>query len=172
MRKIAWGSGMLAVLLACWTLSLAQEVPSSAKPSGAAKPPAAPAPLPAAVAETKFSPAQQHLMLTARRGADWLARMHDAKGRFLPGYLPALQRASEGDNLARQATAAAGLARAARVLREEAYAVRSAQTLLTLLEDTVIDPADKTSRIVDLPGDRLVRAVAGAYLVLAIYELH
>ena len=37
--------------------------------------------------------------------ADWLARMHGIKGRFLPGYLPALKQELEGDNLMRQASA-------------------------------------------------------------------
>jgi hypothetical protein len=172
MGKLALGGGNLGLLLACWTLAQAQELPTTAKPS-TAKPPA---PMLAAKdsshgAQPKRTPQQQQMLLYARRGADWLARMHDPKGRFLPGYLPALQRASEGDNLPRQALAAAGLAHAARVLGEEAYAVRAAQTLLTLLEDTIVDPADKTCRIVDLPGDRLVRAAAAAHLVQAICEL-
>jgi hypothetical protein len=125
----------------------------------------------AVTVEDKLSPAQQQLLLTARRGADWLARMHDPKGRFLPGYLPALQRASEGDNLVRQAAAAAGLARASRSLKEEGYAVRAAQTILTLLEDTVVDPTDKNARLIDTPGDAVTRAVMAAALILAIHEL-
>ena len=165
MRTIAMGSGILTVMLACWTLGQAQDTPAPTKPV------APPARLPAAVTEAKLTPAQQQMMLNARRGADWLARMHDVKGRFLPGYLPALQRASEGDNLNRQATAAAGLARAARVMREEAYAVRAAQTILTLLEDTIPDPDDKTCLLVDLPGDRLTRASAAASIILATCEL-
>jgi hypothetical protein len=165
MRTIAMSGGILTVMLACWTLGQAQDTPA---PNKLAAPPAR---LPASVTEAKLTPAQQQMLLNARRGADWLARMHDVKGRFLPGYLPALQRASEGDNLGRQATAAAGLARAARVMREEAYAVRAAQTILTLLEDTVADPDDKSCLLVDLPGDRLARASAAASIVLAACEL-
>lgn len=142
--------------------------------------PAAPAPSPPAEAPRAAAPAadfsrlsdvqKQHLQ-TARRGADWLFRMHGVKGRFLPGYLPALRQVMEGDNYLRQAGAAAALARAARLCGEERYAARASQAILALLEDTAPDPDDSLSRCTTLPQGAVNRLGAAAALVLAIHEL-
>ncbi|MGL4555163.1 MAG: hypothetical protein ACRC33_28690 [Gemmataceae bacterium] len=131
----------------------------------------APPPVPAPKPEVKLSPAQVQLQFAARRGADWLSRMHGVKGRFLPGYLPALKQEVEGDDLMRQASAAAGLGRAARYLGEEGYAARAAQAALALFEDTHPDPTDPACRLISMPGDAVSRLAASAALVLAVHDL-
>lgn len=134
-------------------------------------PPTMPTSAPATRAESKLNPAQLELQLAARRGADWLSRMHGIKGRFLPGFLPALKQELESDNFSRQASAAAGLARAARHLGEEGYAARASQTALALFEDTALDPADPTRRTISLPGDVVTRMASAAALILVVHEL-
>src|SRR5262245_35172740 len=113
---------------------------------------------------------KQHL-LAAQRGADWLFRMHGLKGRFLPGYQPALRQVMQGDSYLRQAGAAAPLARAARVCGEERLAVRATQALLALLEETAPDPRDSLSRVITLPSGIVPPLAAAGALAAAIHEL-
>ena len=78
------------------------------------------------------------MLLSARRGAEWLFRMNNPKGRFVHGLEPALPDVVlEGDNYLRQAGAAFALARAARVLGDDRYTARSTQAILALLDETV-----------------------------------
>src|SRR5690606_34185108 len=51
-------------------------------------------------------PLARQFHLSAQRGAAWLYRMNGVKGRFLHGYLPAVQAPLEGDHYLRQACAA------------------------------------------------------------------
>jgi hypothetical protein len=111
------------------------------------------------------------MLLAAQRGADWLSRMNTVKGRFAPGWLPALNAPLEGDDYARQAAAAAALARAARVFGDERYAARASQAALVLLDATAVDPGDPKARHTALPSASLNRLGAAALLVLAINEL-
>jgi hypothetical protein len=113
---------------------------------------------------------KQHLM-AALRGADWLYRKHGVKGKFQPGYLPALARVTEGDSIFRQAGAAAALARAARFCGEERYAARATQAILALLEDTTPDARDSMSRHTSLPNNMVNRLGSAGALVLAIHLL-
>jgi hypothetical protein len=136
------------------------------------EPPAAtPATLAPARDLSRLSKLQQQVLFSAQRGADWLFRMHGVKGRFLPGYIPALKQPLEGDSYQRQAAAAAALARAARFCGEERYAARATQAVLALLEDTAPDPDDSLSRCTTLPPAVVNRLGAAGQLALAIHEL-
>ncbi len=111
---------------------------------------------------------QRQTLLAAQRGADWLFRMHNIKGRFTPGYLPALKQEAEGDYFLRQAAAAGALARAARFLGEDRYAARAAQAVLSLMEDTEEKGGLRT---VVLPGDVGYKLECAGALLAAITEL-
>jgi hypothetical protein len=162
----------------CLTLSLLRGQERTATPttSPAKAPPAAtPTTAPAAPAKPArdldtLSPVQRQMLLSARRGADWLFRMHRLKGRFVYGYLPALATELEGDHYLRQCGAAFSLARAARFTGEERYAARAAQAVLALLDDTATDPKGE-ARYTDLPPGVVNRLGAAGLLVLAINEL-
>jgi hypothetical protein len=97
--------------------------------------------------------------------------MNGVKGRFLHGYLTALRAEMEGNHYLRQAGAAYALARAARFLGEERYAVRAAQAILALLDDTAVSPTDGKVRYTTLPPGMVNRVGAAGLLVLAINEL-
>jgi len=120
---------------------------------------------------SQLPPIAQQIYLSAQRGSEWLFRVNQPTGRFLPGLDPALNRPAESDHFAQQADAAATLGRAARFFKNEGYAVRATQAILTLLAETGPDPRDPTSRCTVAPsgvGNRL--ATAGA-LLTAIHEL-
>lgn len=118
-----------------------------------------------------LDPFDKEMVGSCQRGSDWLWRINDAKGRFLHGYVPALNSVLDGDNYLRQAGAAFALARAARVLGEERYAARATQAILTLLDDTVVDSGEEKCRHTSLPSSILNRLGAAGLLVLAINEL-
>lgn len=120
---------------------------------------------------SKLDAFPKEMLTSCRRGADWLSRVHGTTGRFLHGYLPALSAPLEGDNYLRQAGAAFALARAARLLGDEGYAARATQSILMLLDDTVVDSGDATSRHTSLPSPILNRLGTAGLLVLAIQEL-
>jgi hypothetical protein len=107
-----------------------------------------------------------------RSGAEWLFRMNTVKGRFLPGFLPALNAVMEGDNFLRQAGAALALARTARHTGDKGYAARATQAVLALLDDTTTeDQAGVTLRYTSLPSAAANRVAAAGLLVAAVNEL-
>jgi hypothetical protein len=120
---------------------------------------------------SRLTPLQQQMLNAGQRGADWMFRMHGVKGRFLPGYLPALKQEMEGDHFLRQAGAAFALARAARFTGEERFAVRAAQALLALFDDTVAEGGDPAARHTSAPPIAVNRVASAALLVLAVCEL-
>jgi len=111
------------------------------------------------------------MVLSAQGGADWLQRVNDADGRFVYGLVPALRTTLEGDNYLRQAGAAFALARAARFTRNERYAAKARQAVVTLLLDTRTDPKDDQVRYTSLPSPILNRLGTAGMLVQAINEL-
>jgi hypothetical protein len=139
-------------------------------------PKSAPAPSPTVVSPkpsrdlSKLSALQKQMYFSARRGAAWLARMNEVKGRFVHGWQPSLNVALEGDHALRQAGAAFALARAARYLAEPGQAGRARQAVLALLEDTVEDGETKARHSV-LPSAIVNRVSYAALVVLAIHEL-
>jgi hypothetical protein len=120
---------------------------------------------------SKLGELQKEMLVSCQCGADWLARVNGIKGRFQPGYLPALGIPMEGDHYLRQVGAAFALARAARFLGADRYAALATQAILTLLEDTVVDASDATCRHTSLPSPVLNRLGTAGLLVLAIDEL-
>ncbi len=120
---------------------------------------------------SKLSPLQQQMRLSCLRGADWLYNMNGVKGRFLYGYLPALKTSLEGDNYLKQAGSAFALAKAARLTGQERLAVRATQALLSLLDETIVDPNDPQVRCTLLPSVVVNRLGAAGILVAAICEL-
>jgi hypothetical protein len=108
---------------------------------------------------------------SAQRGTDWLCRMNEANGRFRYGCLPALARPMDGDHYLRQAGAAFALARGARLTGNPTHAARARQAVVSLVEETVVDPHDPQVRHVSLPSSVINRLGAAGLLVLAIHEL-
>ncbi len=114
---------------------------------------------------------QKEMLLSAQRGAEWLFRMNTVKGRFTPGLAPALPDVVlEDDHYLRQAGAAGALARAARFLHEDRYTARATQTILALLDDTVLDSKEAV-RYTSMPSSVVNRVASAGLLVLAINEL-
>jgi hypothetical protein len=98
--------------------------------------------------------------------------MNRADGRFRNGYVPALACELEGDDYLRQAGAAFGLARAARLTGEQRYEMRATQAVLTLLDETTMDSTKQPHVRHTKPPSALVnRLGSAALLVLAINEL-
>ncbi len=110
-----------------------------------------------------------------RRGAEWLDRMNTATGRFVPGFLPAVNAVMEGNNYLHQAGAALALARAARYTGDKTYAARATHAILSLLDDTVAEPdageSGKRVRHTLPPSTALNRLGAAGLLIAAINEL-
>jgi hypothetical protein len=140
-------------------------------PAKAAERPRAPAPIDRFRNFDVLSPVTQQMLLSVQRGIEWLHRMNQPSGRFLHGYVPALNQPMEGDHFLRQATAAFVLARAARFTGEERHAVRAAQAILSLLAETKVDPAAPGMRMPTAPSVICNRLAACGYLVMAIHEL-
>ena len=121
---------------------------------------------------SKLTQLQKDMLLSARRGAEWLCRMNTVKGRFIHGLEPSLPEVvPDGDNYLRQAGAAFALARAARYFGEDRYTAGATQTVLTLLDETAVDPKDPRVRCTSLPSPLVNRLGAAGLLVLAINEL-
>ncbi len=139
-----------------------QERPSAAEP---AAPSTAPRDL------SQLNDLQKEILLSAQRGAEWLYRMNTVKGRFTPGLAPALPDVVlEDDHYLRQAGSAYALARAARFLREDRYTARATQTILALLDDTILD-GKESARYTSMPSSVVNRLASAGLLVLAINEL-
>src|SRR5437870_3821374 len=107
-------TAVFLLVLAGVTLSLShgQERLTAPKPSTPDQPIVVPVvvpptqPVKASLDLAKLEPVQQQMLLSAQRGADWLARMNSVNGRFLYGWVPALQTELEGDHYLHQAGAA------------------------------------------------------------------
>ncbi len=117
------------------------------------------------------SPLYQQVDASARRGAEWLFRMHDVKGRFHYGFVPALNVLADGDNYLRQIGAACALARAAHFTGDAGYEARATQAILALLDETVLDPSNPQLRHTPFPSGAVNRLAAAGLLVSAISEL-
>jgi hypothetical protein len=169
----------MLILAAGMTFSLirGQERPAPDRHDSVPSAPLAPSSQPLGSSSThaqdfsKLDEFSKEILISCQRGADWLWRINGTKGRFLYGYEPALKVVLDGDHYLRQAGAAFALARAARVLGEDRYAVRATQAILTLLDDTVVDAGDTTRRHTSLPSLAVNRLGAAGLLVLAIHEL-
>ncbi len=186
----SWAVWLAAALIAGPTLAALGQAPAPPRrlpPSitGAATPtplPVSPAsgqqvqPTPAApVARFQnlqaFPPETVQAVYAVWAGANWLSRMNQANGRFLPGLDPTLRTPLAADHDLRQAVAALALAEAARFTGKEEFAARATQSVLTMLSQTKPDPVDAARRVPDVPPERCNRVGFAAALALAIYAL-
>ena len=119
-----------------------------------------------------FDELTRQLVFATRSGMEWLSRdgIHLSNGRFVPGVNLALGRATDDDSFLRQATGAFALARAAELTGDEKYAVRAAETILSLLAEAPKDAATGVRRPVQ-PSVVCNRVASAAMLAMAIYEL-
>lgn len=115
----------------------------------------------------------KQMVFTTQRGMEWLSRdgIHQANGRLIPGLNPALGKATEDDHFLRQTVGALALAKSAKLTGDEKFAVRAAQTILSLLSETAKDDKNPNLRVPTAPGVVSNRVGSAAYLCLAIYEL-
>jgi hypothetical protein len=115
----------------------------------------------------------QPIFRSAHRAMDWLKRTNKADGRFVYGFQPALCVTLDGDNFVSQAGAAFALARSARYFRDEAGTVKARQAILTLLLETMLDPADATKsiRFTAAPPFALDRLASAGFVISAVHEL-
>jgi hypothetical protein len=173
--------------LATWSLTRGQPpidrqvVPAQPPPrpaaavapaAGDAAPLVPASPKPAADPPSGGSALCQQVEISMACGAAWLFRMNGVNGRFLPGFLPALNAVMEGDDFLRQTGAALALARIARYTRDRDQAARATQAVLSLLDDTVTDDnAGVTLRHTPLPSSAVNRLAAAGLLVATINEL-
>lgn len=116
-------------------------------------------------------PIQFQVFQAAKRGADWLFRIHGAKGRFSPGLLVDIQREIEQDSFIKQAVAAMALSRASRTFNEPHLEARALQTILTLMEETVADPNEPGTRMTQAPSLVLNKLAGASALAMAIFDL-
>ncbi len=121
--------------------------------------------------ENKFTPLQKQFFQSGKSGADWLYRMNTVKGRFINGIRPALKVEMEEENFIHQTIAALALARAARIYKEDRFAVRASQAILLLLEETMMDPKNPSARYTVMPTQILDRQMSAGLMLLAICEL-
>jgi hypothetical protein len=197
--RLAWLIVFLSLMLggfATWSL-LRGQAPAGLRleplgpAAGPAAPPTAPAVMPRATTSappvssnedksarvatgrdlSKLSPLQRQMYLSVLSAADWLHRANRDDGRFVYGYLPAVNLVMEGDHYLRQAGAAVALARAARFISDKDYTARATQAVLTLLSDTTTDPREPEVRYTSLPSSVINRLAAAGLLVLAVNEL-
>jgi hypothetical protein len=120
---------------------------------------------------SQLPPIAQQIYLSAQRGSEWLFRVNQPIGRFLPGWDPSLNQPADSDHFARQADAAATLARTARFFKNDGYTARATQAILTLLAETGPDPRDPTSRCTIAPSGVANRLATAGALLTAIHEL-
>ena len=152
--------------------------PPATTPTGGA--PAPVAATPGAVTETPLSqfeplaafPIQtQNAIRAVLLGANWMTRMNQPQGRFLFGYNPALRQPLAGDHDLKQARAALALAQTAKFGGDEKQAAMAAQSVLTLLAATRIDPTDPNCRVPIHGSATCNRVGFAATVALAVYEL-
>jgi hypothetical protein len=190
---------VLAAAVGILSLAYAQERPSPPGPAqtppatqparptapavvqtGATVPPAGAPPVPVAPAPSPTAPRnlsglrdpQKQVLVSCRRGADFLLNMKRLDGRFRYGFVPALGRDLDGDHYLRQVGAAFALARAARFTGDKRYDAFATQAVLALLDETTVDDAKNPQlRYTALPSALVNRLGSAGMLVLAINEL-
>jgi hypothetical protein len=118
-----------------------------------------------------FPETTNQAVYSVRAGADWLAKMHQADGRFRTGFNPTLTRWLDDDSDTRQATAAVALSRSAAFTGDAKLSVAASQAVLALFTLTKTDPADATVRVPAIAADRGNKAAFAALTALAVYEL-
>jgi hypothetical protein len=146
--------------------------PSGVVPAAAAAPAKKPAPFDRFTKYDELPDPTRQLVFATRAGMEWLARsgIHQPNGRFAM-VNPGLGELAEDGDFIHQALGAFALARAARLTGDEKYAVRAAQTILSLLAEAPKDPANPAARKPVQSNVVCNRVGAAAHLAMAIYEL-
>ena len=115
-----------------------------------------------------FPPETVVTLTGAKAAAEWLWRMNQPDGRFLPGLHPTTRSLVAVDDDVQQAVAALALAEAARFTGDDRYAARATQATMTLLARTRPDATDPTRRV---PMSDRNRVGVAALLVLTVIQL-
>ncbi|HEY2787347.1 MAG TPA: hypothetical protein VGJ05_20490 [Fimbriiglobus sp.] len=110
---------------------------------------------------TKYPAKTLAVVDSYRSATQWLGKMHQAHGRFLPGINPSLASKIDGDSDARQAVACLALCQAARMNPDPATTAKANQAVLALFA------AKKTRE----DGSAAEKVVYAAALSLAVREL-
>lgn len=117
----------------------------------------------------KFPPETAQCVYGIRGASDWLAKVHQANGRVLPGVNPGLASVWDKDSDAKQAMAMLGLCQAARFSGDATITAKASQSLLTIMAGLKPDAADPNRLTVTSPAAE--KATVAACLVLATFEL-
>lgn len=132
-----------------------------------------PADAPAVKARTadKLPESAQPIFYSALRGTDWLKLTNKPDGRFVYGFQPSLRVQLDGDNFQSQAGATFALARASRYFRDARGSAIASQAALSLLLETMMDPADATVRHTAAAPNIVNRLTSHGLVISAIHEL-
>ena len=120
--------------------------------------------------QTSLPPLTRQMVLTSRRGGDWLSRMNGVKGLFSPGIEPAIREEAADEGMLRQIGSAWALNRAAQAFGDAKYEARSLQNLLCALEETAVDSTDPKARHTSVPQVLMPRVFGTALLTLALVD--
>lgn len=116
-----------------------------------------------------FPDETQAAVFSARSAAEWLSRMNQQGGRFVPGVNAAWKRYLDGDSDLRQVTAALGLCEAAAFTGDDKLAARANGAVLAMLSLTKVE--GDGCRVPVAGSDRCNRVAFAATLALAITKL-
>ena len=149
-------------------------VTGTPQPPGVITPVSAPAIKPAMPADRfaeigKFPLETAQCVYGIRGAADWLAKVHQANGRVLPGVNPGLASVWDKDSDAKQAMAMLGLCQAARFSGDATVTAKAGQALLTVMAGLKPDAADPNRLTVMATAAE--KATVAACLVLAAFEI-
>lgn len=117
----------------------------------------------------KFPPETAQCIYGIRGASDWLAKVHQANGRVLPGVNPGLASVWDKDSDAKQAMAMLGLCQAARFTGDAAMTAKAGQSLLTIMAGLKPDAADPNR--LSVTSTAAEKATVAACLVLAAFEM-
>jgi len=109
-------------------------------------------------------------LYSLRAAGDWLYRMHQANGRFFPGYHPQEKQAVSEDRVDRQLLATIALAQVGRFTGEVRWTIRAKQSILALRSETTSRSETMPLHVVG-PMDEIPPVVVAAMLAQAIYEV-
>jgi hypothetical protein len=147
-----------------WTTT----VPST-RPASGGPPPESP--LAAFEPLAAFPQTTQRAVRAVLLGSNWMLRMNQPHGRFIPGYRPALRQPTDGDHDMNQVCTALALAQAAKFAGDDRQATIASQAILSLLAVTRVDPADPDCRVPVASSLTCNRVGFAAVLALSIYDL-
>ncbi len=111
------------------------------------------------------------MVLNLQRAKEFLYRMNQPNGRFIYGWVPALNAPLEGDNLLSQAISTYGLARLSRFMMDPKLIARAKQAVLSDLSETYIEPDHAGVRLPLPPSITNNRLGTAGMMIASIGEL-